>query len=244
MRDAFDPRGVTRGLGTLGGLLAAPAARWDAAWYLVIAHYGYRPDLGALTSSRTAFFPLYPLALGALARLGVPPIAAGVGLSVAALALALYGIHGLTTLELAHRRRGTGARAGIAVDGAEAARSAVLVTAWAPMAFFFSAVYPRALYLALSVGVFLCARQGRWAWVGVLGALATASSGTGVVLCWRRRRCSTCTARARIARGDSVSPGAGGSDIRLRAGIFPVARARARGSGWVHGLPGAGGRRR
>ena len=182
VRDAFDPRGVTRGLGTLGGLLAAPAARWDAAWYLVIAHYGYRPDLGAFTSSRTAFFPLYPLALGALARLGVPPIAAGVGLSVAALALALYGIHRLTTLELAHRRRGTGARAGIAVDGAEAARLAVLVTAWAPMAFFFSAVYPESLYLALSVGVFLCARQGRWAWVGVLGALATASSGTGVVL--------------------------------------------------------------
>ena len=66
--------------------------------------------------------------------------------------------------------------------GAEAARLAVLVTAFAPMAFFFSAVYSESLYLALSVGVFLCARQGRWAWVGVLGALATASSGTGVVL--------------------------------------------------------------
>ena len=101
VRNAFDPRGVTRGLGTLGGLLAAPAARWDAAWYLVIAHYGYRPDLGAFTSSRTAFFPLYPLGLGAISALGVPPIAAGVLLSVAALALALYGIHRLTTLELA-----------------------------------------------------------------------------------------------------------------------------------------------
>jgi hypothetical protein len=77
VRNAFDPRGVTRGLGSLGGLLAAPAARWDAAWYLVIAHYGYRPDLGAFTSSRTAFFPLYPLGLGAVARLGLPPIAAG-----------------------------------------------------------------------------------------------------------------------------------------------------------------------
>ena len=71
----------------------------------MIAHYGYRPDLGAFTSSRTAFFPLYPLGLGAIAHLGVPPIAAGVLLSVAALALALYGIHRLTTLELARCRR-------------------------------------------------------------------------------------------------------------------------------------------
>jgi hypothetical protein len=173
VRNAFDPRGVTRGLGSVGGLLAAPAARWDAAWYLVIAHYGYRPDLGAFTSSRTAFFPLYPLGLGAFARLGVPPIAAGVLLSVAALAFALYGIHRLTTLELVHAGAGS---------SAEAARLAVLVTAFAPMAFFFSAVYSESLYLALSVGLFLCARQGRWAWVGALGALATATSGAGIVL--------------------------------------------------------------
>jgi hypothetical protein len=197
VRNAFDPRGVTRGLGSLGGLLAAPAARWDAAWYMVIAHYGYRPDLGPFTSSRTAFFPLYPLGLGAISALGVPPIAAGVLLSVVALALALYGIYRLTTLELG--RAGTGSRVGAAgrteIEGhagarsrmgatntAEAARLAVLVTAFAPMAFFFSAVYSESLYLALSVGVFLCARRGRWAWVGVLGALATATNGAGIVL--------------------------------------------------------------
>jgi hypothetical protein len=184
VRHAFNPSGVTRGLGWLGNLLAAPAARWDAAWYLVIAHYGYRPDLGAFTSSRTAFFPLYPLGVGAISRLGVPPIAAGVLLSSGALALALYGIHRLTTLELARTRTVTAAREGTVTTGraidratdrlrdAEVARLAVLLTAFAPMAFFFSAVYSESLYLALSVGVFLCARQGRWAWVAVLGALA------------------------------------------------------------------------
>jgi hypothetical protein len=57
-----------------------------------------------------------------------------------------------------------------------------MVTAFAPMAFYFSAVYSESLYLALSVGVFLCARQGRWAWVGVLGALAAATRSAGVVL--------------------------------------------------------------
>jgi hypothetical protein len=178
VRKAFDPPGVTRGFGWLGNLLAAPAARWDAAWYLVIAHYGYRPDLDAYTSSRTAFFPLYPLGLSAISHIGVPPVLAGVLLSSLALALALYGIHRLTTLELSHAGRLQIARPA----GEEVARLAVMLTAFAPMAFYFSAVYSESLYLALSVGVFLCARQGRWAWVGVLGALAAATRSTGVVL--------------------------------------------------------------
>ena len=177
-RKAFDPPGVTRGFGWLGDLLAAPAARWDAAWYLVIARFGYRPDLSAYTSSRTAFFPLYPLGLRSIAWFGVPPVLAGVLLSLGAFALALYGIHRLTTLELAR-----GAWPSLAGERvAEAARLAVLLTAFAPMAFFFSAVYSESLYLALSVGLFWSARHGRWMWVGVLGALAGATRSTGLVL--------------------------------------------------------------
>jgi hypothetical protein len=173
IRGAFDPPGVTRGFGRLGDLLAAPVARWDSSWYLVIAHYGYRPELGAYTSARDAFFPLYPLGLHALADLGLQAVAAGVLFSLAAFTLALYGLHRLTTLELAGSgRAGSGEIAGLAV----------LVTALAPMAFYFSAVYSESLYLALSVGLFLCARRGRWAWVGVLGALAVATRSTGLVL--------------------------------------------------------------
>jgi hypothetical protein len=176
VRHAFNPPGVTRGFGWLGDLLAAPAARWDASWYLVIAHYGYRPELFPFTSSRAAFFPLYPIGLNAIAWLGAPPILAGVLLSMFALGLALYGIHRLTALELGHKlsilRGGSG----------DVARLAVVVTAFAPMAFFFSAVYSESLYLALSVGVFWFARQGRWMWVGVLGALAAATRSTGLVL--------------------------------------------------------------
>jgi hypothetical protein len=175
-RKAFDPPGVTRGFGWLGNLLAAPAARWDAAWYLVIARYGYRPDLGIYP--RTAFFPLYPLGLRAIAWLGPPPILAGVLLSVAALALALYGVHRLTTLELAR----AGARPLGPERVADAARLTVSLVAFAPMAFFFSAVYSESLYLALSVGLFWSARNGRWMWVGVLGALAGATRSAGLVL--------------------------------------------------------------
>jgi len=177
-RKALDPPGLTRGLGSLGDILAAPAARWDGAWYLVIAHYGYRPDLGAFTASRTAFFPLYPLGVRAISWLGTPPVLGGVLLSIAALALALYGVHRLTTLELGAAAR----RAGRPALSSDAARLAVMVTAFAPMAFFFSAVYTESLYLALSVALFWSARNGRWAWVGVLGALAAATRSTGAVL--------------------------------------------------------------
>jgi hypothetical protein len=177
-RGAFNPPGVTRGFGTLGDLLAAPAARWDSAWYLVIAHFGYHPELGVFTAPRTAFFPLYPLGIRVLSASGLPLVLAGVLLSTAAFACALYGIHRLTTLEL------DGARA---LERAkrpprETARLAVLLTAFAPMAFYLSAVYAEALFLALSVGVFWCARHGRWALVGVLGALAGATRSAGLVL--------------------------------------------------------------
>ncbi len=178
VRSAFNPPGVTRGFGWLGDLLAAPAARWDAVWYLVIAHYGYRPDLGAYTASRAAFFPLYPFGVRAISWFGPPPVLAGVLLSVCAFALALYGIHRLTTLEL-----GTAARPSLGrARRGDVARLAVLLTAFAPMAFYFSAVYSESLYLALSVGLFWSARHGRWMLVGLLGALATATRSTGLVL--------------------------------------------------------------
>jgi hypothetical protein len=64
----------------------------------------------------------------------------------------------------------------------EAARLAVLLTAFAPMAFYLSAVYAESLFLALSVGLFWSARQGKWAAVGVLGALAAATRSAGVLL--------------------------------------------------------------
>jgi hypothetical protein len=216
VRHAFNPPGVTRGFGRLGDVLAAPVARWDAAWYLVIAHYGYRPEFGAFTAPRDAFFPLYPLGVSALSDVGLAPVIAGVGLSVGAFMAALYALHRLTALEVARLRGGSGsstpgtsaanetgdarrARGGALgflglagrgprsvplakLDSREVARLAVLLTAFAPMAFYFSAIYSESLYFALSVGLFLCGRRGRWATAALLGALASATRSTGVVL--------------------------------------------------------------
>jgi hypothetical protein len=176
-RNAYDPPGLTSGFGRVGDLLAAPVARWDAAWYLAIAHWGYQPSLGAASAPRTAYFPLYPLAMRALSVTGLPLIVAGVLISLCAFGLALYGLHRLALVEL---RRPGALRP--SASPAAAARLAVLAAAFSPMALFFSAVFTDALYMALSIGVFASARRGRWAAAGALGGFAAATRSTGLVL--------------------------------------------------------------
>jgi hypothetical protein len=103
-------------------------------------------------------------------------VVAGVLLSTSALALALYGLYRLTDLELA------AAATRLPGRPRDVARLTVYACAFAPMAFFLSAVYSESLYLALSIGLFWCAREGRWAYVGILGALAGATRSTGLML--------------------------------------------------------------
>jgi hypothetical protein len=57
-----------------------------------------------------------------------------------------------------------------------------MLIAFCPMAYYFSAVYTESIFLALSVGCVYAARTGRWPLAGVLGALASASRNTGVML--------------------------------------------------------------
>jgi hypothetical protein len=156
----FDPSGLTERFGAVGNVLAAPAVRWDSIHYLAIAQHGYA---GA---SSTAFFPLYPMLVRVLGgAMGSDP-AAGVAISLAALAGGLVLLHRLTTLEL----------------GRAAADVTVLLVAFAPLSLFFSAVYTESLFLALSVGSIYAARRGRWKLACGLGGLAAATRVTGVGL--------------------------------------------------------------
>ena len=163
----FDPSGVTAPFGTVGDALVAPAARWDATWYLGIALDGYSEP------TRTAFFPLYPL----LVRIAGAPgaavgddraayLLAGIAVSLAAFAGALYLVRRLAALEL----------------GEEAARTTTWLVALFPTAFAFSAVYTESLFLATSAGSLYAGRLGRWRWAGVAGLLAAATRSTGTLL--------------------------------------------------------------
>lgn len=157
----FDPERVTVPFGALGDALVAPAARWDAVWFVTIAERGY-----GLDAARPAFFPLYPLLARGAGVVTGSALVGGILVSLVSFGVALYLLRRLTELEL----------------GADAARATVWLTAAFPVAFFFSAVYSEALFLALSVGCVYAARTDRWAWAGTLGLLATGTRSAGIVL--------------------------------------------------------------
>lgn len=159
--NGFDPSRLTAPFGYFGNLLAAPLARWDSVWYLAIAHGGYDHE-----PARTAFFPLYPMVMRGLGTVIGSDLVAGVVISLASFALGLVLLHKLVTLELGERQ----------------ARATVMLLAFCPVAYFFSAVYSESLYLALSVGAIYEARVGRWPSAGLLGGIAAASRNSGIVL--------------------------------------------------------------
>jgi hypothetical protein len=148
-------------LGAAGNALLGPATRFDAAYYLSIASHGYtsRPDL-------PVFFPLYPLLIHGLSYLTGSDVIAGVAISWASFGIALVLLHRLAELELGNR----------------AADATVLLLAFTPLSFFFTAVYTESLFLLLSVGTIYAARRERWALAGILGALATLTRVTGILL--------------------------------------------------------------
>src|SRR3954451_14659808 len=156
----FDPAGLTEPFGHFGDVLVGPAARWDSVWFLSIANDGYNDAV------RAAFFPLYPFVSRAAGAVVGSALLGGIVVSLACAVAGLAALHRLTAIEL----------------GDAPARATVILVACFQTAFFLSAVYSESLFLALSVGTVLAARTGRWAWAGILGALAAATRSAGVVL--------------------------------------------------------------
>ncbi|WP_041731170.1 mannosyltransferase family protein [Conexibacter woesei] len=161
--ETFDPTGVTRPFSRFADLLLAPAARWDAVWYLSIADDGYS---SAADHAKAAFYPLYPLLAKVVGWLFGSALLGGLVVSLACFFGALVLLHKLARIELGERD----------------ARTTILLVAFFPSAFFFSAVYAESLFLLLSVGTLLAARQGRWAAAGAVGALAALTRNSGVIL--------------------------------------------------------------
>lgn len=156
----FDPMLLSSHLGEVGNVLAGAAVRWDSIHYLQIAAHGYTTPVG------TVFYPLYPVLMHVLA-LGIGSEAvAGVVVSLGSLLLALVLLARLTELE----------------RGARAAQTTVVLVCFAPLSFFFSAVYTESLFLALSVGAVYAARTDRWRLAVGLASLAAVTRVTGVVL--------------------------------------------------------------
>ena len=159
---AFDQAALTQPFVAPLDALFSPLARWDAIWYLGIAHDGYSGG------ADSAFFPLYPLLVRALAPTGDPAtlLFASYFVSLVALGGALYLLRRLAELEL----------------GADAARWTVLLLAFFPGALWLGVPYSESVFLLLSVGALYAARTGRWAWAGACAALASGTRSAGIVL--------------------------------------------------------------
>jgi len=155
----WDDPSVTHDLGAATDVWA----RWDSVWFLRIAEHGYEH----LSSSATAFFPLYPAAVGLLGRVLLGHyVLAGIVVSLTA---------SLATFVLLYR---------LAEDkiGADGARRAVLYLALFPMALFLQAVYSESLYLMLTVIAFLAAERRRFLGAGLACGLALLTRPVAVAL--------------------------------------------------------------
>lgn len=142
---------------------------WDGNWYLSAAEgYGSpSPALPSLPQSNIAFFPVYPLAIRAVAALpGVTPLGTAVALNLAAGAVAVCLIWWLVATY---------------ADRAAADRAALLLCAF-PGSIVLTMVYSEPLMLCFAAGCLLALGDRRWALAGALAALAGASRPTGVVL--------------------------------------------------------------
>ncbi len=145
---------------SFANLLVAPAARFDAAWYLAIANHGYE------VGGRAAFFPVFPGLVRVGGDLLGSPLVAGILISSACGLGGLYLLHRLVALDF----------------GIERARTVVWLAAWFPGALVISAVYSESIFLLVSVGAVYAARLERWPLAGVLGAAAAATRSGGVIV--------------------------------------------------------------
>jgi hypothetical protein len=127
---------------------------WDVNWYLIISRQGY------FAPQTTAFFPLYPMSIGAVSWLlgdGSSPLypspdrvrlLVGMALSNLALLAALFGIARLALFERPFDR--------------EIGPRTVLITLGFPIAIAWTVAYAESYFLALAVFTLLFARKGRW----------------------------------------------------------------------------------
>jgi Gpi18-like mannosyltransferase len=150
----------------------------DSWWYKRIAEHGYEARTDEEKSKR-AFFPLYPMLVRACRVTGDFAIDGAIVSNFAFLAaLIVIG-------QLALR---------FGLD-APAAERAICYIAFFPTSYFFSLPMTESVFLLLSAASVFCARTDRWWAAGLLGALASATRVTGILLlpvllllAWQQRR--------------------------------------------------------
>lgn len=127
---------------------------WDGRWYRMVAGRGYLSI--PHHQSDVAFFPLFPILLGALRRLGLSLDTGGLLLANLGLLVGLAALYELARTWLPEQA---------------AVRTAVYAAIF-PMGYVFSMVYPEAIVLAAMALTGVLAARGRWRGAAVAAAVA------------------------------------------------------------------------
>jgi MFS family permease len=139
--------------------------RWDANHYERVAEIGYRdnPDDRLFI----VFFPLFPLMIR-IFHFVIPD----------------YYVAGMAVSFVASIGAGFFLQALVSKDGGddEEADRALWYMALFPTAYFLAMPYTEALFLMMTTGAFLAARNGRWGWAGSIGMLASLTRFPGILL--------------------------------------------------------------
>lgn len=149
-------------------ILRERASVADCWWFQNIAKEGYvRRPFTTDNQYNWAFFPLFPLMLRAAARVtGEMPLT-GMVLCSILFFVALVLLHKLSI--------------DFGLDEKDADRTTLYLTLF-PFSYFFAIPLSESLFLVLTVGSFYAAKRDHWLWAGILGALASATRVTGVLL--------------------------------------------------------------
>jgi hypothetical protein len=138
--------------------------RWDAPHYLHVATTGYVGH--GPNSLWIVFFPLYPMLVGALAWVIGNVTVSGLAVSLVASVVAAWFLYKLVALD---------------ATPDEARRAVILLFAF-PTAYFMSAPYSEAVFIATIVVSIYAARRDKWGWAALAGVAATASRLTGLAV--------------------------------------------------------------
>jgi hypothetical protein len=138
--------------------------QWDFVHFQGIVEHGYGGEPTGVPNE--AFFPGLPSLLAFGDAVGVSPVVTGLLVSLVAGAVAAVALARLGDLE----------------GGPGVGRLAVVAWVFAPPAIFLAAPYTESLFLAMAIPAWLCARQGQWAYAGLLTAGACTVRVSGVFL--------------------------------------------------------------
>jgi hypothetical protein len=140
----------------------------DVNWYREIAELGYtRRPFTTEKQANWGFFPLFPLLWNLAAHVTGEYTFSGMALSAIFFFFALLLLH-KTVLEFGW-------------NVTDANRTVFYLAAF-PISYFFSLPLTESLFLFLTVGCFYAAKREAWLTAGIIGALASATRITGVML--------------------------------------------------------------